>query len=69
MYQRHGHTPSHLDSASRMLTDKATLAKERMLHQLNEFAVSTGAYNHLVEQLPGALRAVIDTTDTVIRES
>lgn len=60
--------PRDFDAELKALRDKARQLKDRKLVQLGELVIATGADTLPVEQLSGALLAVVESKDTAIRE-
>lgn len=60
--------PRDYDAELATLSSKAKLLKERKVHQLGELVTATGADVLSVEQLAGALLAVIATKDAATKE-
>ncbi|MDE8652555.1 conjugal transfer protein TraD [Novosphingobium album (ex Liu et al. 2023)] len=61
--------PRDYDAELRALTDKARQLKNRKTSQLGELVAATGADALAVEELAGALLAIVTTTDPAKREA
>ena len=60
--------PRDFDAELKALRDKARQLKDRKLVQLGELVIATGADTLPVEQLAGALLAIVESKDAAIRE-
>lgn len=60
--------PRDLDSELKALDHKARQLKQAKLQQLGELVVATGADALPVEQLAGALLAVVSASDMIVRD-
>src|SRR6266446_4414705 len=61
--------PRDFDSALRALTDKTKALKENKRRQLGELIMATGADGLDMETLAGGLLAMVETADTVQKET
>jgi Conjugal transfer protein TraD len=61
--------PRDFDAELTTLNGKARRLKDRRINQLGELVVATGGSNLPIEQLAGALLAVVETTDAGMKES
>jgi len=61
--------PRDYDAELKALNDKARQLKTRKTSQLGELVVATGADALAVEELAGALLAIVTTTDPAKREA
>ena len=61
--------PRDYDAELKALTDKARQLKTRKISQLGELVVAAGADALAVEELAGALLAIVTTTDPAKREA
>jgi hypothetical protein len=61
--------PRDYDAELKALTDKARQLRTRKTSQLGELVVATGADALAVEELAGALLAIVTTTDPARREA
>lgn len=61
--------PRDYDSELKALNDKARQLKTRKTSQLGDLVVATGADALAVEELAGALLAIVTTTDPARREA
>ena len=61
--------PRNFDAELKALGDKARDLKSRKVQQLGELVIATGADNHSVDELAGALITLTETKDAGEREA